>query len=165
MSTLQGKINELVSSENSSSSASDDFYVNGVKTTPVNGVITLAAASEYILEGTLHGQVLIECGLTAPTDNTNIRLNGVNIVTDLNSGIKYNTPEVNTGFKDLVVTLEKDSVNTIVCTTVAAVADNQEACIYSMNNMVIQGVGYLSCMNKGGHCVRATELIFIMIHL
>ena len=164
MSTLQGKINELVSSENSSSSASDDFYVNGVKTTPVNGVITLAAASEYILEGTLHGQVLIECGLTAPTDNTNIRLNGVNIVTDLNSGIKYNTPEVNTGFKDLVVTLEKDSVNTIVCTTVAAVADNQEACVYSMNNMVIQGVGYLSCMNKGGHCVRATELRLTGIH-
>ena len=54
MSTLQGKINELASSENSSSSASDDFYVNGVKTTPVNGVIILAAASEYILEGTLH---------------------------------------------------------------------------------------------------------------
>ena len=166
MSTLQGKINELVTSENTGGSTStlDDFYVNGVKTVPVNGIITLPAASEYILEGTLHGQVLIECGLTAPENNTNIRLNGVNIITSLNSGIKYNTPEVNTGFKDLVVTLEKDSVNTIVCTTVAAVADNQEACIYSMNNMVVQGVGYLSCSNKGGHGLRATELRLTGIH-
>jgi len=54
--------------------------------------------------------------------------------------------------------LSRDSVNSIVCTTVAAIADNQEACLYSMNNLVVQGVGYLTCVNKGGHGIKGSEL-------
>ena len=70
----------------------------------------------------------------------------------------YKTPAQNTGYKDLVITLAKDSNNYVVCTTQVAPADNQPGAIYSMNNLVIQGVGYLACHNAGGHGIRATEI-------
>ena len=150
--SIQSKVNELVASNGSSY-----FYVNGVLTVPTNNIITLAAGSSYVLEGVLYGQVVIDA-TTQPTANTLVRLNGVQIITNATSGIKYKTPESNTGFKDLVVTLSKDSVNSIVCTTVAAIAENQEACLYSMNNLVVQGIGYLTCVNKGGHGIKGSEL-------
>ena len=150
--SIQSKINELVSYAGSSY-----FYVNGVLTAPTNNIITLTAGSTYELEGVLYGQVVIDA-TTQPTNNTIVKLNGVQIITSATSGIKYKTPESNTGFKDLIVSLNRDTINSIVCTTVAAIADNQEACLYSMNNLVVQGVGYLTCSNKGGHGIKASEL-------
>jgi hypothetical protein len=162
LSTLQTKVNELVANANSGSSSSStmvsNFYVNGVLTQPTNGLITLVAGSTYKLEGTLYGQIFIDATTIKPTTNTILVFNGVTIISSLTSGIKYSTPTINTGYQDLVVSLNKDTINTVVCSTVVAVADNQEACIYSMNNLVIQGVGYLTVVNKGGHGIKGSEL-------
>ena len=155
MQSLETAINE--NSGSSSSSEVSNFYVNGVLTNPVNGVITLANSASYVLEGTLYGQVVVDA-MTQPTDNTFLTLRGVKIITSATAGIRYSTPVDNTGFKDLIINIEKDTTNIIYCTTVVARADFQEACIYSMNNLVVQGVGYLSLMNKGGHGIKATEL-------
>ena len=148
---IQSKINEIVPKTSESC-----FYVNGVVTSPTNGVITLSSGQSYTLEGTLNGQIVVDAQ-TQPTANTILHLNGVNITTNANSGIKYLTPIVNTGYKDLVVILNRDTINNIVCNTVAAIADDQEACLYSMNNLVVQGIGYLTCVNKGGHGIKGTE--------
>lgn len=149
---IQTKVNEIITKTSNSC-----FYVNGVVTSPTNGIITLTAGSSYELEGTLFGEVIIDATTAQPTSNTLIHLNGIHIVTDTASGIKYSTPEVNTGYKDLVVTLNRDTANSIICNTVTAIADGQEACLYSMNNLVVQGVGYLTCINKGGHGIKGTE--------
>lgn len=152
---IQTKVNALVTLGNNQS----NFYVDGVMTYPTDGVITLTAGSSYTLEGTLYGEVIVDA-TTQPDDNTYIQLKGVNIISTEDSGIKYETPTDNTGYKDLVITLEKDTINHVICTTVAEAADDQEACVYSMNNMTIQGTGYLSCINKGGHGIKASELRF-----
>ena len=149
---IQSKINEIIPKTSESC-----FYVNGVVTSPTNGVITLSSGQSYTLEGTLNGQIVVDAQIQ-PTANTILHLNGVNIITNANSGIKYLTPTINTGFMDLVINLDKDTINSITCNTVAAIAENQEACLYSMNNMVVQGVGYLTCVNKGGHGIKASEL-------
>ena len=169
MSTLQTKINELVAASNTTLSvtAQDNslFYVNGVITKPVNGVITLQAGSEYELQGKLDGSIIVDCGSIAPSENTNLVLKGVTISTNATSAIKYKTPTDNEGFKDLIITLDKDSINYLLCNTVAAKADDQEACIYSMNNLMLRGVGYLTLSNKGGHGVRGTEVILAGPHI
>ena len=106
---IQSKINEMVPK-----ASGNCFYVNGVVTSPTNGVISLPAGSTYTLEGTLNGQVVIDAQ-TQPTANTIVHLKGVNIITDFASGIKYLTPTVNTGFMDLVINLERDTINNFVC--------------------------------------------------
>lgn len=157
---IQSKVNECVKATNvlQSSPIQSSFYVDGTLTNPIDGMITLTAGTTHVLEGTLYGQIVIDAESSQPSDNTYLKLNGVTIITPATSGILYKTPTENKGYKDLVVTLMRDTINTIICTTVAAKADDQPACIYSMNNLVLQGVGYLSCINKGGHGIRGTEV-------
>ena len=153
-SAIQDKINELVAAIDSP--ISNALYINGVLHT--ERIITLAAGSSYVISGVCGGQIIIDAESEQPTANTDITLDGVTIVTSASSGIMYKTPAQNTGYKDLVITLAKDSNNYVVCTTQVAPADNQPGAIYSMNNLVIQGVGYLACHNAGGHGIRATEI-------
>jgi len=52
---IQTKVNEIITKTSNSC-----FYVNGVVTSPTNGIITLTAGSSYELEGTLFGEVIID---------------------------------------------------------------------------------------------------------
>ena len=52
---IQSKINEIIPKTSESC-----FYVNGVVTSPTNGVITLSSGQSYTLEGTLNGQIVVD---------------------------------------------------------------------------------------------------------
>ncbi len=136
----------------------------------VNGVIhresnvVLEPGLTYIISGTLEGTITIDASnyTAAQMDllgNTEIILSNVIIVSDNNTyGILYKTPADNKGFKDLVVTVTKNTVNIIACRKVEARTDNQWGALHSMNNLLIRGTGYLSLRNDGGHGIRATEV-------
>lgn len=147
---ITGLINE------GSSTSSEPFTVNGIERTPENGVVKLAANALYVLQGTLNGRVVIGEPTDTLSDNpTLVILDNVNITTDSaeNSAIEY-APETDR----MLVTVAANSVNRIACTHAAAMADSQKGAIHSGNQLVIQGAGYLSIINRGGHGVKASEL-------
>lgn len=172
-STIQTKINALVSSANGNISTSGDFYVNGTKATPINGVINLVSQATYVFSGVLNGKVVIgnenevtqkaynqmtaeeKVGKTVITNDTHVILDGVTIVENgaLANGIFYASES-----QTMYVTLAKNKVNTVVCSYTQAIADNQGACIRSAQNMVVQGCGYLVLKNNGGHGLRGADL-------
>jgi len=156
MTAIQNKVNEII---NGGVSAVSDFYVNGVKQAPVNGVVTLASKGKYVCNGTLIGKLVI--GASSDTfsstadEPTQLYLNGVTINNTLsdNCAIEY-LPK---GEK-LYITLCKNKKNILVCSNVAAIADSQKGALHCENNMIVQGNGYLTCINKGGHGIKSSEL-------
>ena len=128
-----------------------------------NSDIILEPGLTYNISGTLRGHIIVDASTKTAAemkeiDNTTIILNNVIINSDANYAIYYKTPQENTGYKDLVVKISKNTTSVIYCPTVLPVADNQFAAIHSDNNLLIEGVGYLSICNKGGHGIRATQL-------
>lgn len=134
-----------------------EFYVNDVLTTPVNNVISLNSGNLYKLRGELNG--CIEIGLVSdkPSNDTTIILDGIDIKSDKTHGICY--IPTGTGVKDLNIIVSRDSINTIVLSKDAPIESDQEACILSNNNMRIAGCGYLTLINRGGHGIKASELV------
>lgn len=131
------------------------FYVNGELTEPVNGVVKLAANSTYVLSGTLCGRIEIGDTIHEVDNDTYITLDGLCVITDdkVGRGISYEPTE-----QTLIVNIGKNKLNTIICDYEAEIAEKQGACLYSENNMVLVGSGYLSVVNKGGHGIKASEL-------
>lgn len=134
-----------------------EFYVNDILTTPVNNVISLNSGNLYKLRGELNG--CIEIGLVSdkPSNDTTIILDGIDIKSDKTHGICY--MPTGTGVKDLNIIVSRDSINTIVLSKDAPIEPDQEACILSNNNMRIAGCGYLTLINRGGHGIKASELV------
>ena len=156
------------SSSGSTGGPSTALYVNGELHT--ESPIILEPQQTYRLQGELYGQLIINAAQEtdlAPTNwkNTNLIFDGVTIVTSAEYGVYYAIPENSKGYKGITITLAGDSVNTVMCTTVAAPASDQKGAIYSENNLRIQGSGYLNCINKGGHAVRASEIKLYNPHM
>jgi hypothetical protein len=134
------------------------------------GDIVLQPGLTYQVSGTLRGHIIIDTtGKTKDEmkgddenpgiGNTEIILSNVIINSaDDSYAIYYKTPEENTGYQDLIVTVQKNTTNVIYCPTVKAIASNQFGAIHSDNNLIIRGPGYLSIANKGGHGIRGTEV-------
>ena len=156
---IENKTNELVDAANvpSANTQQSSFYVNGVLTTPTDGVIVLPPAATYELEGTLYGSILI-----TETSNqellTKLILKGVNIITSNTYAIHYAVAQGQNGYGIFDIQVARDTMNYINNTTVVAVADEQPASIYSMHKLNIKGTGYLSIINKGGHGIKASTL-------
>lgn len=132
-----------------------EFYVNGeLQTVPEDGVIKLAAEGTYVLKGELNGQILISATADVASD-TFLILDGVTIKTDSgeNYGIMY-APDAET----LHVILPVNTSNYISCTHEAAMVSEQKAALYSEKNLIVQGNGMLTVLNKGGHGIKASEL-------
>lgn len=135
------------------------FSVNGTPTNPVNGVVNLASKGKYILKGTLNGRVVIGSSSDIfgadESSPTQVILDGVNITTDHveNSAIEY-VPEAD----KMILTIARNSINRVMCSHTAAMADSQKGAIHAENDLIIQGAGYLSVVNKGGHGIKASEL-------
>lgn len=145
---------------------STNLYVNGTLVTDAN--VTLVPGQIYTLEGAVVGTITIDASnINDPTNlkNTEIRLKGVKILSHENYGIRYLTPVENKGYKDLVITLEKNTKNYVVCTEELDPADDQPGAVYSMNNLTIQGAGYLAVHNTGGHGIRGTEVKLLGSHI
>lgn len=132
------------------------FFVNEERVEPVGGVVVLRTERTYVLSGKLVGQVVVRSPEgELPADDTYIVLDGVEIISTGTSGILYE-PEGQA--KSLVITMTRDSVNSVILPTYRPIEDGQGACIQSNNNLKIQGVGYLTLVNKGGHGIKASEL-------
>lgn len=163
---IQSKVNEIVEAYNNLpiTPTTSSLYINGQLYTET-GVLTLSSQQSYTLSGRYYGQIVINAETTKPSADTHIRMNGLTIISDDNYAIKYKTPAENTGYKDLIITLEKDSQNFIICNKTEAAASDQPGAIYSMNNLRVQGVGYLACYNKGGHGIRGSEVLIAGPHI
>ena len=151
-----------------------DLYVNDgndeTHYTSNNIDVTLIPGKSYEIRGTLIGKIIIDATNLTPTQlqnlkYTNILLNGVQIVSDDNYGIMYEIPEEGTGYKGVSITIEKNTFNSIHCTKVEEIGENQPGAIYSMNNLEIQGAGYLAIQNTGGHGIRGKETTLTNVHL
>lgn len=184
-STIQNKMAEIItavnfgggssggSSSGGNGGPSTALYVNGELHTETP--VILEPQQTYHLQGELYGQLVINATTfsgeaPATFKNTNLIFDGVTIITPTESGVYYAVPkdgqgDALKGYKGITITLAGDSVNTVMCTTVAAPADDQKGAIYSENNLRIQGSGYLNCINKGGHGVRASELKLYNPHI
>ena len=133
--------------------AGPKFYVNGVLKN--QGIVQLDACGVYELSGELNGCVKIGLGESSVNNRTRIILNGVNIQTSTyNSCIEY-TPEAG----KLVVEIKDTSENYLAVNLDGETADEDKGAIHSENNLQLQGVGYLSIVNRKGHGIRASELI------
>ena len=145
------------------------LYVNGVLHT--ESPVILEPQETYTLQGELYGQLIINAaqyqGNADKTfKNTNLIFDGVTIITSANCGVYYTIPSGDVkGYKGITITLAGDSVNTVMCTTVVAAGPDQRGAIYSENNLRIQGSGYLNCINKGGHAMRASEIKLYNPHI
>lgn len=134
---------------------SSPFRVNGSLVTPVGGVVNLTAEGTYRLSGTLNGRVTIGSAAAQPAEDTIVILDGVTVINSdtANSAIDY-LPELG----KMVVTVANNTNNALVCNHEAERADSQRGALHSENNLVVQGGGYLSCINNGGHGIKGSEL-------
>lgn len=154
---IQTKVNEIIARNSTQSSA--DFTVNGARMTPVNGVVQLASKGRYVLEGLLEGRVVIGTDAdvfdSAVDSPTQVILNNVTIVTDSaeNAAIDYVPND-----EKMFVTVAKNTVNHLVCTHETPRGDSQKGALHCENDLIVQGSGYLSCINRGGHGIKASEL-------
>ena len=129
------------SSSGGNGGPSTALYVNGVLHT--ESPIILEPQETYTLQGELYGQLIINAAQyqgDAPKTfkNTNLIFDGVTIITSANCGVYYTIPAGDVkGYKGITITLAGDSVNTVMCTTVAASGPDQRGAIYSENNLRI----------------------------
>jgi len=124
-----------------------------------DGKISLAPQKSYTLEGTLIGSIEIDTSSLSKVNNdTELILNNVRILSDTDNAILYKIPENAKAQKSLKITLSPNVENYIYCTLTAENTDDQPGAIYSMNNLNIQGAGYLSIKTKSGHGIRADVL-------
>lgn len=169
--TLQNKVNSLITNSNEGSAASvnaSSFFVNGVLTKPNDsGIVELDITSttdpEYILEGTLYGSVLIKDTISRDSGSglsPRVRMNGVTIISSTNKGISFEIPSgaTNDFYGDLYIMVNKDTINNIICNQVKDKEDADPGAIFSEHKLYIKGVGYLNCINKGGHGLRGTSI-------
>lgn len=140
-----------------------DFYVDGVKTEPVDGEVALAAGGEYTLSGYLSGRIVIGeetaysdgVAENAPSKTTTIKLNNLTVVSYDQNAIIYKPSE-----KRLEIIVEPNSRNFILNRDKANVTVNQDASILSNKNLTISGTGLLAIKSVlGGHGIKASELL------
>ena len=171
MGTLEASINALPAEAAPDSPAPSaqvsDFYVNGIKRDPVNGVVALTADTvaiptdgshtrvSYTLRGTLYGRVEIGTTTDTAAENVTIVLDGCTIIND--SDHNYALAYLPEG-KGMNVTLARNKNNLLLCSHVAPRTDGQNGALHSGNALNLQGCGYLSVINRGGHGVKASEL-------
>lgn len=147
-----------------------------------NETIVLTPGNTYNMSGTLHGNIIIDATteeiITAAANDeleyTNIVFNNLKILSDDSYGILYKIPEGGKGFKGISINVEKNSFNYIVCnkpldlegeTSEEQAEPLNSACIYSMNNLEIQGAGYLALKHNDGCGIKAKETTLANLHL
>lgn len=129
-----------------------------------DGVLKLQANHKYTLSGFFNGHVEV-VSTEAPKSKTTIVLSGFNLVTDYESGIVYKptfNKDAGETAKSLQVILKENTYNFIACrqSSDASSVLSDGAGIYSINNLTINGVGYLSIYsNTGAHAIKANELV------
>lgn len=113
-------------------------------------MVSLDAAKSYDLSGELVGHIEIGSSVE-PAGHTKLRLKGVNILSDADSGIMY-LPEK----KKLTIEVFANTSNYIRVEN-GAEKDNAAA-IISNSDLTITGAGFLSLYTNLGHGLKASEL-------
>ena len=154
---------------------STDLYINSTHYTTDDVTIPLTPGGKYEISGTLKGKILIDASqlTTEQVKNleyTQIILNGVRIESSDAYAIMYKIPTSDDpnvqykGYKGISVSLTKNTFNSIKCTKQEA-GEDQPGTIYSMNNIELQGPGYLAVQNSGGHGIRGQEVKLFNPHI
>ena len=138
-------------------SESTYIYLNGSSITvdgqgaEVNGsIITITAAGDYIVSGTLDdGQIMVKAG---DEDKVNIIFNGVNL------NCSYNAPVYVENADKVVITLNGSSVNTINdAETYTETEEGIDATIYSKDDLTINGTGSLTINANYSYAIRSND--------
>lgn len=168
---IQANIDELnVIHRNQAWKDLGQFTINGEVVNPVDGVVSLPADKKsYTLSGYLRGCVEIGrefYGLDNGGDGITLILDNIYIDSPYTSGIVYLAPK-----KKMTIKIEDNSCNYIYCGSKDISGMEKETtdfrgAIYSFNNMLVSGTGYLTIENiKGtsglGHGIKASELEII----
>lgn len=143
------------------------FLINGEPYEGTGNIISLTPGESYTLKGVWNGTIVIDATSAKPNDYTYIRLDGVTIISDEAYGILYDCPHSgNKGYKGLVVTLEKDTHNFVVCNKENGIEDDRTfASIDSWKELTVQGVGYLAVYNNIAHGLRGEDLTIAGPHI
>lgn len=156
------KVNDIDENGTTSPSSPSEpsvLYVNGEIAIKTQGSYVLQPGGTYELSG--YADTMIQVGdanSATPSGKTTIILNGLKVNTNQKAGIAYMPSD-----KSLVVEIKENSSNVIICNKLGESLDNpteytKGACIWSENNMVVTGGGYLACINSAGHGIKAAEL-------
>jgi len=131
-----------------------------------DGVITLNPQKSYTLNGSLKGSILIDVSTLSKVNNdTELIFDNVTILSDTNNAITYKLASGQKSAKSLKVTLLSNTENYIYCTEEAENNEDQIGAIYSMNNLFVQGVGYLALKTKSGHGFKADDINLCGSHI
>lgn len=120
-------------------------YTEGVE-------ITLTVGNTYRVSGYIKNTPIKMTSTTGAT--TTIILNGVVMESNTGYNIQY-APEDEK--KTLIVKVNPGTENFLVQTSALAAYESY-GCLYSKNNMEVQGTGYLALINAVGHGMRSSEL-------
>lgn len=143
------------------------FLINGVPYEGTGNIISLTPGESYTLKGVWNGTIVIDATSFKPEEYTYITLDGVTIISDEAYGILYDCPHSgNKGYKGLVLTLEKDTHNFVVCNKENTTEDDRTyASIDSWKELTVQGVGYLAVYNNIAHGLRGEDLSIAGPHI
>lgn len=131
-----------------------------------DGVITLDPQKSYTLNGSLKGSILIDVSALSKVNNdTELIFDNVTILSDTNNAITYKLASNQKAAKSLKVTLLANTENYIYCTEEAENTEDQIGAIYSMNNLFVQGAGYLALKTKSGHGFKADDINLCGSHI
>ncbi len=118
-----------------------------------NGEVLINAKGDYVLSGSLRGQILIE----APEeDKVRLILNGVSIVSDLGPAIYEKRAD------KLIITLAEGSVNEL--TAGAAITDDDDtigAALYAEDDLSVNGAGELRAVSAAKHGIQSKADLII----
>ena len=129
-----------------------DFYVDGVKTEPIDGFIELPAGAKYTLSGSLFGTVKI---IGEATKYTELVLDGVNIISYSTSAI------INPVDARLTVELADQSVNYLTVNDQTTTEETSSiGALESESDLVIYGTGALTIVNDKGHGIKGADVSF-----
>lgn len=120
-------------------------YTEGVE-------ITLTVGGTYRVSGHLRNATIKIAGTTGAT--TTIILNGVVMDSSAGFNIQY-APEDEK--KTLVIDVAPGTENFLIQTSTVTTYASY-GCLYSKNDLTVQGTGYLALINAVGHGIRCSEL-------
>ena len=140
----------------------NEFYVNNVlQEIPEDNIIKLYAGSKYTLSGYLNGTIQIIYPKGVEDDSgilDDTELHFYNLV--INSATA--TKVINYPFTQhkLIIFLDKNSYNYILNKGVATASRNEDAVIYSEDDVYVEGYGGLSIeSNLGNHGIKGNDVV------
>ena len=129
-----------------------NFYVDGVKTEPIDGVVELNSGATYTLSGELIGKVSI---IGSIAKYTTLKLNNVIINSVGSAGI------INTLDNRLSIEILDGTENHVIVSDLETVGDTSSiGAVHSEGDLTILGTGALTVVSTKGHGFKGADISF-----